>query len=192
MDEFELKRVDDDNCVEEDHSCERFRAGPAFLDVPLNGSSVIAVEQAVDTGTYRRLEFEIEDLDDLDEDEDDGVQRQQIVAIRSAVRAQFADWPTDASMLVVGSFTPTGGTAIPFRVYFDAEIEVEKLLDPPVVIDAAATNPSFTVQIDAGFLFRNGDGSVRNLALLDFGATGSVIEFEVEIENGISEIEYDD
>jgi hypothetical protein len=33
---------------------------------------------------------------------------------------------------------------------------------------------------------------VRNLALLDFGATGSVIEFEVEIENGISEIEYDD
>ena len=95
-------------------------------------------------------------------------------------------------MLVVGTFTPAGGTAVAFRVYFEAEVEVEMRLQPPVVIDASATSPSFTVRIDAAMLFRNGDGSVRNLALLDFGATGSVIDFEVEIENGISEIEFDD
>ena len=192
MDEFELKRLDDDHCVEEDHSCERFRAGPALLDVPLDGSGVIAVAQAVDTGTYARLDFEIEDLDDVDEDEDDGVGRDEIIALRAAVRSRFPDWPRDASVLVVGSFTPTGGTSVPFRVFFDAEIEIEMHLDPPVVIEAGATNPTFTVRIDPGVLFRNGDGTVRNLALYDFALTGSVIEFEVEIENGISEIEYDD
>lgn len=189
MDEFELKRADDDHCVEEDDSCEKFRAGPAFLNVPLDGSGVIAVQQAVDTGTYARLDFEIDDLDD---DEENAAKAAQVTALRTEIRSQFPDWPQDASMLVVGTFTPAGGTAVAFRVYFEAEVEVEMRLQPPVVIDASATSPSFTVRIDAAMLFRNGDGSVRNLALLDFGATGSVIDFEVEIENGISEIEFDD
>lgn len=194
--EFELERdgglcdddFDDDDFDDDD--CDEFEAPPAFLDVPLDGSGVIAVQHVVPAGTYRELDFEIEDLDD--DDEDDSSKGQQIAALRSQILAQFPDWPQDASMLVVGSFTPTGGDAIPFRVYFEAEIEIEMDLNPPVVIDGTGDSSAFTVRIDPNMLFRNGDGSVRNLAPLDFTTTGQVIEFEVEIENGISEIEFDD
>jgi hypothetical protein len=189
MDEFELKRVDDDFCPGgDDDECEEFEAGPEFLNIPLDGEGVIAVQQAVDTGTYHRLEFEIEDLED---DEEDPARAARTVALRNEIRAQFPEWPSDASMLVVGSFTPTGGVETQFRVYIEAEIEVEMALVPPVVIDASASNPSFTVRLDPALMFRNGT-TVRNLALLDFAATGSVVEFEIEIENGITEVEYDD
>lgn len=189
--EFELEG-DDDVCDLNlnDDDCQEFEAPPAFLDVPLDGSGVIAVQHTVPAGTYHELDFEIEDLDD--DDEDDSAKAQQIAALRSQILAQFPDWPRDASMLVVGSFTPTGGAAIPFRVYFEAEIEIEMDLIPPVVIDGTGSSPAFTVRIDPDMLFRNGDGTVRNLAPLDFTLTGQVIEFEVEIENGVSEIEFDD
>ena len=189
--EFELEGEDavcDDGFIDDD--CEEIEAPPAFLDVPLDGSGVIAVQHNVPAGTYHKLDFEIEDLDD--DDEDDSAKAQQIAALRSQILAQFPDWPRDASMLVVGSFTPTGGDAMPFRVYFEAEIEIEMDLIPPVVVDGTGTNPTFTVRIDPNMLFRNGDGTVRNLAPLDFTLTGQVIEFEVEIENGVSEIEFDD
>lgn len=189
--EFELKRTDDAACVgdDDDDDCEKFEAPPSFLDVPLDGSGVIAVRQMVPAGTYRELEFEVEDLDD---DEDNPVEAQQIAELRAQIRAQFPDWPDDASMLLVGSFTPTGGDPIPFRVYFEAEIEVELDLIPPVVIGAGGGEPVFTVRIDPELLVRNSDGTVRNLAEIDFDATGRVIEFEIEIENSITEIEFDD
>lgn len=189
--EFELEG-DDAVCDDDfgDDDCEEFEAPPAFLDVPLDGSGVIAVQHTVPAGTYRKLDFEVEDLDD--DDEDDSAKAQQIAALRAQILAQFPDWPRDASVLVIGSFTPTGGQATPFRVYFEAEIEIEMDLVPPVVIDGTGTSPAFTVRIDPNMLFRNGDGTVRNLAPLDFTLTGQVIEFEVEIENGVSEIEFDD
>lgn len=189
--EFELKRDDDDMCDDDldDDDCEEFEAPPSFVNVPLDGSGVIAVQSRVDADTYREFEFEIEDLDD---DEDNPADAQQIAALRAQIRAQFADWPDDASMLVIGTFTPTGGEAIPFRAYFEAEIEIEMDLVPPVVIDGSGDEPSFTVRFDLNTLFRNGDGSVRNLANVDFDQTGQVIEFEVEIEDGITEIEFDD
>lgn len=187
--EFELEGHDDACNDDWNDDCEEFEAPPAFLDVPLDGSGVIAVRHTVPAGTYHKLDFEVEDLDD--DDEDDSAKAQQIAALRSQILAQFSDWPRDASMLVVGSFTPNGGDATPFRVYFEAEIEIERDLVPPVVIDGTGSH-AFTVRIDPDMLFRNGDGTVRNLAPLDFTLTGQAIEFEVEIENGISEIEFDD
>lgn len=189
--EFELKRANDDLCEgdADDDTCEEFTAPPAFVDVPLDGSGVLAVQHTVPADTYRELEFEIEDLDD---DEDNPVVAQQIAALRTQIRAQFPDWPADASMLVIGSFTPTGGEPVPFRVYFEAEIEIEMDLVPPVVIDGSGGAASFTVRIDPGLLFRTSNGTVRNIAELDYTRTGQVVEFEVELENGISEIEFDD
>ena len=190
VDDFELKRLNDDNCddVVDHESCEKFEAPPSFVNVPLDGTSEIAVRQQVPAGTYREFEFEVEDLDD---DEENPVKAQQIAALRNQIRAQFPDWPKDASMLVVGTFTPTGGAPVAFRTYFEAEIEVEMDLVPPAVIDSAGGAPSFTVRIDPTLFFRNGNGTVLNLAALNFSTTGQVVEFEVEIENGITEIEFD-
>lgn len=185
--EFELKRDDDvcDDLPGDDDDCEEFEAPPAFLDVPLDGSGVIAVRHTVPAGTYHELDFEIEDLED---DEDSSAKAQQIAVLRAQILAQFPDWPQDASILVIGSFTPVGGDAVPFRVYFEAEVEIEMHLVPPVVIDGTGVDPEFTVRIDPNMLFRNSDGTVRNLSLL----TGQLVEFEIEIENGISEIDFDD
>lgn len=186
VDRFELKRVDDGRCAEEDHACERFRVPPLLVDLPLDGSSVIAVRQNVAADTYRRFRFEIEDLDD---DEEDPARAQQIRELRSAIRARFPDWPRDASMLVTGTFTPVGGQPVAFRTYFEARIEIDRRLVPPVTIGAGADGGTFIVELDLTSLFGAG-GTVRDLAVLDFGRTGLVPELRVEVENGFTRVEF--
>ena len=192
VEEFELDRLDDDACdgIDDDgdsdgvgdDDCEEFETGPIFVNVPLDGGEVVAVNAQVTPDTYDELDFEIEDLDD-----DTGAH----VQLLSEIRATFPDWPRDASMLAVGTFTPTGGEAIPFRVYFEAEVEIEMDLVPPVTV-TEADGGTFTVTLDPAFWFGRPDGTVWNLAQLDYDATGSVVEFEVEIENGFVEVEFDD
>lgn len=107
--ELELDGDDDVNpCAGDD--CEDFDAGPMFVDLPLTGGPVAVGSGDVPPGVYDEVEFEVEDLDDYEEN---AAERQRIEVLRGQILAQFADWPRDASMLVVGSFTPTGGAAIP-------------------------------------------------------------------------------
>ncbi|HEX6308574.1 MAG TPA: hypothetical protein VFZ69_10330 [Longimicrobiales bacterium] len=189
VDRFELKRTEDDACVEEDHSCERFRAPPLFIDVPLTGASTVAIEQAVEPGTYRRLKFEIEDLED---DDDTPTRAAEIAQLLSSVRAQFPEWPREASMQVRGTFTPNGGTPQAFTTYFEAEVDIRMDLVPPVTIVDDGDGAKFTVVLDPALWFRFGDGTVRDLSALDFSRTGVAEEFEIEIENGFAEIEFED
>ena len=187
--EFELERLNDDDCVDGNDACEEFEAAPAFVNVPLDAGEAVAVTAFVEPDTYDELEFEIEDLDD---DEEDPVKAQQIEALLAQIRAEFPDWPREASMLAIGTFTPTGGEPVPFRVYFEAEVEIEMDLLPPVTVTDDGSGATFTVNIDPALWFTRSDGSVMNLAVLDYDATGSVVEFEVEMENGFTEIEFDD
>lgn len=187
VERFELKRTDDDQCVEEDHSCERFRAPPRFLDIPLDGSAVVAVTQDVEPGSYRRLRFEIEDLDD---DEDDPVEAAQIRTLLTQIRSQFPQWPRDASMRVTGTFTPTGGVAQRFEVFFEAEVEIEKEFVPPAIIGSDAAR--FTVLLDPALWFRTAGGAVLDLSQFDFARTGRIVEFEFEAEDGFTRVEFDD
>lgn len=187
--EFELDRLNDDACVEEDDSCEEFEAPPAFVNVPLDGGDVVAVTAPVTPDTYDEIEFEIEDLDD---DEEDPVKAQQIEELMADILAEFPDWPREASMLAVGTFTPTDGEPVSFRVYFEAEVEIELELSPPVTVTDDGTGATFTVNIDPDLWFSRGDGTVMNLAELDYDRTGAVVAFEVEIEDGFSEVEFDD
>lgn len=187
--EFELERVSDDDCVDGNDACEKFEAPPAFVNVPLDGGQTVAVTAFVDPDTYDELEFEIEDLDD---DEEDPVKAQQIEELMNDIRAQFPDWPREASMLAIGTFTPTDGDPMPFRVFFEAEVEIEMDLVPPVTVADDGSGATFTVSIDPALWFKRFDGTVMDLAALDYDATGTVVEFEVEIENGFAEIEFDD
>ena len=187
--EFELDRVSDDDCIDDDDACEKFEAAPAFVDVPLDGGESVAVTAFVEPDTYDELEFEIEDLED---DEEDPVQAQRIEELLAEIRAEFPDWPRDASMLVTGTFTPTGGEPVPFRVYFEAEVEIEMDLVPPVTVTDDGSGATFSVTIDPARWFTRSDGSVMNLAALDYDTTGSVVEFEVEVEDGFTDVEFDD
>ncbi|MBW3554672.1 MAG: hypothetical protein KY466_14250 [Gemmatimonadetes bacterium] len=183
--EFELERVSDEDCVDGNDACEEFEAAPAFVNVPLETGQTVAVTAFVEPDTYDELEFEIEDLED---DEEDPVKAQQIEALMNGIRAEFPDWPREASMLAIGTFTPTDGDPMPFRVFFEAEVEIEMDLIPPVTVTDDGSGATFTVNIDPALWFKRSDGTVMDLAAL----TGTVVEFEVEIENGFTEIEFDD
>ena len=182
MAEFELERLNHDDCddVIDEDACEEFSAPPQFLQLPLDGGSVPAVSQTVPADVYDELEFEIEDIE-LDDDEDPAV----VQALFDEIRAQIPDWPEEASMLVVGSFTPTGGAATPFRVFFEAEVEIEQELDPP--LDLTTGDATVTVVVDPALWFVQGDGTVMDLSQF----IGQVVEFEAEFENGFADIEFD-
>lgn len=187
--EFELDRLDDDACdalteAAED-ACEEFEAGPFLVQVPLNGGSTVVVSTDVPADTYRRFEFEVEDLDD---DEEDPSEAARIQAVLAQIQADIPDWPKDASMLAVGEFLPAGGgDARPFRVFFEAEIEIERPFEPPMVVTGDEPQHAISVELDPALWFLQGDGTVRDLSL----SNGTLVAFEVEIEQGFVSIEFD-
>lgn len=174
----------------EDDDCADFEAPPRFLDLPLDGQPVEAFTGLVPPGTYDELEFEIEDLED---DEDDTQFAAEITALRAAIQNEFPDWPRKATALVVGSFEAAGGGSTDFRVYIEAEIEIERALQPPLVVDVdGATGSELTVDIQPAIWFSLSDGSVMDLSAYDYDQTGQILEFELEMEEGFREIEIDD
>lgn len=176
--EFELDGDDDVNrCGEAQGAaddCEDFEAGPMFIDLPLTGGTVPVGSGNVPAGTYREVEFEVEDLD---EDEEDAAERARIEQLRAQILAQFPDWPRDASLLVVGSFTPAGGAPQNFRAFIEAEIEIETELNPRLVVGEGETR-SVEVMLDPAAIFRSG-ANVLNLA-----QSSGRNELEIRIENG--------
>lgn len=185
VDEFKLGR-DETACDEvegEDDACEKYEAGPAFVALPLDGGTVPVYTAPVPAGTYVELKFEVKDAGP-----DDGDSVEEIAnLVEDITTAGFTDWPANASMAVVGTFTPAGGEAIPFTAYFDAEIKVEMALDPALVI--VDENGTANVEVDPALWFLNGDGTVLDLAAFDFATSGEVLEFEAKLEHGFSKIE---
>lgn len=168
-------------CSGEDDSdaCEEFEGGP-FLVAPLDPNLNQAVNALIPPGTYTRFEFEVEDVE-ADEDDDSG-ERAAMQAIMTRVRQAYPAFPSDASMLVHGTFTPTGGAVQTFTVYLDAEVEVEQEFATPFRVPE---DGMINVNLDPAAWFRSG-GQVVNLAALD----GQLIEFHRDFEQGI-EVEGD-
>jgi len=192
INEVELHRADPscDSIESSGADCGEFEAGPRFLDLPLDGQPVEAVTALIPAGSYKELDFEIEDLED---DEDDPTEAALIAAVRSEILQQIPDWPRKASAMVTGSFTPTGGAAVDFRVFLEAEIEIEFELIPNLVVDdSGAANRDLTVDVAPQIWFSNPDGTVTELQLYDYDSTGDLLEFEVEMEDGFTQIEFDD
>jgi hypothetical protein len=185
VDEFKLERVDG-ACEEvagaEDDECEEFELGPFFVSVPLEGDGIGDVSTDVEPGTYEELKFETKAPDD-----DGGALLEEIQT------DHFDDWPAEASMVVIGTFTPTESEAVSFKAYFDAEVKVELEFpdDDPLVVEEGGAL-SVTVFVDPAIWFANDDGTVDDLSMYDFETTGEVFEFEAKFEDGFSKIELDD
>ncbi|MDX1741260.1 MAG: hypothetical protein R3178_08210, partial [Rhodothermales bacterium] len=77
------------------------------------------------------------------------------------------------------------GEVRPFTKYAEAEIEIELDFNPPITIDSGSAD--ITVVVDPSEWLAAPDGSV-----LDLSTVEDLFEFEVEIENGFKEIEFDD
>ena len=186
VEEFELEPVEVGDCdVEpEPAECADFEARYFFIDVPLTGSPVTVVQENIPPGMYDELEFEVDDIEVDSDDPDEVADASLIEALFNEVRAVFPDWPEKASMVVVGSFTPTGGSVVNFRAYFEAEIEVEFDLIPPLEVTEEGLSRELVVQLSPAVWFLQGDGTVMDLSQFDFPTTSQLIDFELEIEDG--------
>jgi len=173
--------------LEGDADSAEFEAEPTFLDLPLDTTDVAPVAAGdVPQATYNEFEFEVEDVD-LEENEDD---EQALQDLHDQITGDFPNWPEGASMAVVGTFTPEGGTPQKDTAYFEAEIEVEREMDPALEVTGEGFSRTLTVKLDPTRWFSNNDGTVWNLP--ERAAGDELIEFEAEFEDGVTEIEVDD
>ena len=142
--ELELKRMDDDEC-DDDDSCEEFEAGPVLVDLPVEGGVISPFDVPIPAATYDELELEIDDA------EDDSV--------AADFFTEHPNWPHEASIRLVGTFDPNDGSgAQPFDVYLLVEVEIERELVPPLVVSDSAQDVNVTVQVDvARWLLENGE-----------------------------------
>ncbi len=161
---------------------------PVLTDLPLGSSEVVSVAQGrVPPGIYNEFEFEVEDAD-LDDDEDE----EELQQLRDDIDdAGFAEWPDEASMVVVGSFTPDGGEPQPFETYFDAEIEVEIEMEGRS-FEVGGDDPArrLTVNLSPSNWFVSG-GTPLDLSADEYQNPEEPVEFEIEFEEE-SEVEFDD
>lgn len=187
--DFELKRANADcDAAEDEDACEEFEGGPQFVELPLDGGTSVAVSQEVPADSYSELEFEVDDLEDDDGDEDHQSEQELLEDIQS----QFTDWPEDGSLRVTGTFSPEDGSEPrEFAAYFEAEIEVEREFSSPLVVEEDTGNRTVTVTVDPSVWFTAADGSVVDLSQYDYESTGSVAEFELEMEDGFTEFEFE-
>lgn len=192
--EFELES-DEDDCLPGGAECVDFESLPFLVNVPLDGGMVQVASDNIPAGIYKELEFETKDFeydddaDDVygdDDDDNDAQVQATLTQILEQLRSVYPDMPEGASMVASGTFTPTGGTPQPFTVYFDAEVEVEMELNPPIELPAA-DGSTIVVNLRPELWFVRGE-QVVNLAAYD----GQLVEFEVEFEDGIEDVEFDD
>ncbi|HET7232391.1 MAG TPA: hypothetical protein VFJ16_20455 [Longimicrobium sp.] len=178
---FQLRGANDVPCAgssTSDDECE-FQAGPFFVDVPLDGSQLNVTTGAVPAGTYTSLRFRVKNLD-LDDDDgdkvdDDDATPAQVAALFSQIRAQIPDWPQKASMLVTGTFTPTGGAPRTFRAFLRAEVKLTLPITPALTVAEGSTSSAVAVVLDPAAFFKTGT-TVIDLSQFN----GKLGEFKVE------------
>lgn len=171
--ELELERVEG-ACATGEDDCKKFEGGPFLVNL-LDGTAAEVVSAEIPAGSYTEFEFEVEDVDA--DDDDDSSERQRIQAILTQMRQAYPGFPNGASMVVHGTFTPTGGAAQRFTVYFDAEIEVEHEFATPFRVPE---DGAILVNLQPATWFKPG-AQVVNLAALN----GRTLEFEAELKSGI-------
>lgn len=162
---------------------------PAFVDFPLNSTDVVSVVNGqIPPGTYNEFDFEVEDAD-LDDDEDE----EELEQLRADIEeAGFSDWPNEGSLVVVGTFAPSGGDAQSFTTYLDAEIEVEiEMDDRPFEVGGDDPSRQLTVNLSPSNWFVS-DGNPVDLSADKYqNPEEELVEFEIEFEEE-SEVEFDD
>lgn len=184
VEEFEMDPSDaDDDSTE----LEEFESKPFFVDLPLGEETLSLANSDIQAGFYEELEFKVENLDFDEEGEDEEHQ-----ALADSIRSEFADWPNKASMVIVGTFTPSDGDPQSFMAFAEAEIEIELEFDPPLEVAEDNMQQVVSVQINPTRWFEQSDGTVLNLTDYDWDQDQQLLEFEAEFENGVEEIEVDE
>lgn len=187
---------DDDACeeklegaeVEDDRCEEEFESDPFMIDLPLSDGAIAVATGEVPPGVYTKFEFEVGDLDRFEDTRTEG-EDEEVHVLADAVRAEFPEWPEDASMVVVGTFTPAGGEPQSFTTYIEAEIEVEMALEPALEL-AEGSSEALRVEVLPEAWFVRDDGSLENLAAYSSveGQEHELLELTLKLKDGFSEL----
>ena len=182
VEEFELEPVESADCDDDlgTDDCPDFEQKYFFIDVPLDGTTVTVVSTEIPDGTYDELEFEVDDVEVDADDPEEVADADLIAALLVTVRNRFENWPDKASMVVTGTWTPTGGSAVSFETYFDADIEVEIDLVPVLTVADGVASRELTILLRPASWFLRADGTVWNLKDIE----GELVDFDLEIEDG--------
>lgn len=178
--DFELEPADDD-------AFEEFEFKSFFVDLPLEEGSLSLANSQMQAGPYEELDFEVENLDFDDDGNDEEHQD-----LADSIRNEFSDWPDEASMVLVGNFTPSDGDTQSFKVFAEAEIEIEREFEPPLEVTDDNRQQVVSVRINPTNWFEQSDGTVLDLSEYDWDEHQQLMEFEAEFENGVEEIEVED
>lgn len=179
---FELKPVEVAECDDIEptpETCVDVEQRYFFIDVPVDGTQVLVVDADVPAGTYEKLKLKIDDIDVDDDDPEEVANADAIAALFADVRNAFPDWPEDASMVVEGTFTPTGGTPVPFTTYFEAKIKVKLDFPTPLVVPDDTTD-GIQVALHPAVWFTQAEGTVQDLSQWQ----DQVVDFKLKLKDG--------
>ncbi len=191
VEKFKLEPADTDEEADSlDTEVEEFESEPFFVDLPLTEDTLSLATDQIQAGFYEELEFEVKDLDFDDGDEEDDDAEHQ--ALADSIRAEFPDWPDEASMIIVGTFTPTDGSPQAFKVFAEAEIEIEREFNPPLEVTESNMQDVLSVRIDPSQWLLLDDGTVIDLSAWNWDDHQELLEFEAKFKEGVQEIEVDE
>ncbi|SMO58677.1 hypothetical protein [Fodinibius sediminis] len=176
---------------------EELEAGPFFVDLPLNEDILSLAADEIPAGFYEELEFEVNDLDledereeEAEEDEESDVEEYQ--SLEETIRLDYPEWPKEASMVVMGSYTPDGGTPEPFKVFAKAEIEIEMEFDPPLEITEDNIERVVSVELNPVRWLEEEGGNVVDLSVYDWEEHQELLEFSVKFKDGVEDVKVED
>jgi hypothetical protein len=153
--------------------CARFEGPPIATPLPLADESLPVAQGSIAAGVYDELKFEVEDLEaDQAGDEE---KADELAALLEDVRQDVPDWPASAAVYVTGQFTPTGGEAVAFRTFLEAESEIALSFAAPLAISDEDSGDRIVVETAAAEWFAGEE--VVDLSAHDFDVTGDVISF---------------
>lgn len=127
----------------DDRGCSRMDLGPMLLDLPLTGAATSLLGVTVPAGTYRSLEFELDDINTSSR----ATQAEKDVLV---AHPEFRN----ATVRVTGTYK---GTAFTFVSKAQAEVEFE--FEPSLVVKAGV-NDNVSITLDLGSWFKQASGAV--------------------------------
>lgn len=178
MEELELKRALQDQCIDDDDACEYFETGPVLIELPVAGGVITPFDVAIPADTYVELELEIDDADDDSTSAD--------------FFAEHPSWPREASIRVVGTYDANDGAGPQaFDVFLEVSAEIERELVPPLVVTESTQDVNVTVQVDVAAWFRTVGGDLIDPRALT-ASDDLLSQVEDNIEGSFEAFEDDD
>jgi hypothetical protein len=163
----------------EKDDCDELQAGPALVDLPVDGTTKVVLDGVVPPGSYTALRAK---LDAVTPDEDEpGV---------SAFLVAHPDWK-GISVKVTGVFTDAKNQTHDFTFTSEADAEIAAAFQPAITVAAGTSN--ITVSVDVASWFKDETGAAidptdpAKAHAIDHNVQRSFRTFEDDDRDGIDD-----